>query len=76
MDAFRAEIAQRKYLVIYPDMTTKLHCSLRSAADDISTSPPTLSRLLKDKDASYYCAPVTGYVFWIAKWDSDSLLNN
>ena len=69
MDAFIGTLASRKYLVIFPDMTTKLYQSLRELALDISASAATLSRRLSRDSKILYVAPVTNYVFYIAKLD-------
>jgi len=68
MEVFCALAAQRKYIVVFPDMTVKLYRSLREVADDTSISPATLSRGLKVMDGAMFKAPLTEYVFWIAKW--------
>lgn len=73
MEAFLAEIATKKYLVVFPDMTTKLYNSLRDVGADISVSAPTLSRRLKEADGAFFIAPVTSYVFWVSKWDNQAL---
>ena len=67
MDAFIGTLSSRKYLAVFPDMTTKLYQSLRELAQDISASTATLSRRLSENDQVLYVAPVTGYVFYIIK---------
>ena len=69
MDAFVGTLSSRKYLAVFPDMTTKLYQSLRELARDISASAATLSRRLSTSDQVLYIAPVTNYVFYIVKLD-------
>jgi hypothetical protein len=69
MDAFVGMLSSRKYLVVFPDMTTKLYQSLRELAQDISASAATLSRRLSVNDQVLYVAPVTSFVFYIVKLD-------
>ena len=69
MDAFVAQSKQLKYLVVFPDMSTKLFKSLRAVAGATSISPPTLSRRLSTTDSAFFEAPYSNHIYWIQKWD-------
>jgi len=56
-----------KYLVIYPDKTTKFYKSLRPIAVDISVDYSTISRKLKDENPCICISQLTNYVFMIRK---------
>jgi hypothetical protein len=68
MDVFNAQLATQKYMVVFPDMTAKLYCSLRDVARDLSASHSTLSRKLRSSSSFHYFQPSTGYAFLVSAY--------
>jgi len=67
LDTFATTLQDYKYLVVFPDMSTKLYKSLRTMSDDISASYATLSRRLSGESQIMYDNQMTGYRFLIAR---------
>ena len=56
-----------KYLVVFPDKTTKFYKSLRRIADDISVDYSTISRRLSEENPCICISKTSGFIFSIRK---------
>tara|TARA_B100001121_G_C18346223_1_gene460338 strand:- start:321 stop:548 length:228 start_codon:yes stop_codon:yes gene_type:complete len=56
-----------KYLVIFPDKTSKFYKSLRKISDDISVDYSTISRKLTEENPCICVSKNSNYVFSIRK---------
>ena len=56
-----------KYLVVFPDKTTKFYKSLRKIAEDISVDYSTISRRLNEENPCICISKISGFIFSIRK---------
>lgn len=56
-----------KYLVVFPDKTTRFYQSLRKIADDISVDYSTISRKLAVENPCICISKNTNFVFSVRK---------
>ena len=56
-----------KYLVVFPDKTTKFYKSLRKIAEDISVDYSTISRRLNEQNPCICISKISGFIFSIRK---------
>ena len=65
-DELKDFVNKMKYIVVYPDASSKLYKSLRDIAEDICVDSSTISKKLASKE-NIVKAKGTEYIFYIMK---------